>query len=343
MKNLHRPIMVVNQFWSESDEGEGRSYTGVYGNVVRGMLHRAGIDRKECAFSSVFNFRPAGNKIDSCFATTPGDRIEMFRPLRNGKYIDKKYAPEIERLLEEIKRVKPNVILALGELALWAICKKSGIKKYRGSPIMSHCNRWKVIPTWDAPTLMAQWEENVVAFSDYCKARAESSFPELVRPERLIHLDPTIPDLYEFYEKYLRNAEYISCDIETKMQTITDVGFGPPGGKVALVIPFWDRSRPDGNYWRTAREEREAWRFVQMVVENHPTMGQNFSYDMSYFFRTMKIRCNHFVGDTMLLHHSIQPELQKGLGFLASVHTNEPSWKFMRQIHASDNVKKGDE
>jgi hypothetical protein len=32
----------------------------------------------------------------------------------------------------------------------------------------------------------------------------------------------------------------------------------------------------------------------------------------------------------MLLHHALQPESEKGLGFLGSVYTNEASWKLMR-------------
>jgi hypothetical protein len=33
----------------------------------------------------------------------------------------------------------------------------------------------------------------------------------------------------------------------------------------------------------------------------------------------------------MLLHHSLQPEMKKALGFLATIYTEEPSWKFMRK------------
>jgi hypothetical protein len=43
----------------------------------------------------------------------------------------------------------------------------------------------------------------------------------------------------------------------------------------------------------------------------------------------------------MLLHHSMQPELEKGLGFLGSVYTDEPSWKFMRTDHST--LKQADE
>jgi hypothetical protein len=35
--------------------------------------------------------------------------------------------------------------------------------------------------------------------------------------------------------------------------------------------------------------------------------------------------------DTMLLHHSMYPELPKSLGFLGSIYTNEAAWKLMRR------------
>jgi hypothetical protein len=34
--------------------------------------------------------------------------------------------------------------------------------------------------------------------------------------------------------------------------------------------------------------------------------------------------------DTMLMHHALQPESNKGLGFLGSVYTDRSSWKTMR-------------
>ena len=35
--------------------------------------------------------------------------------------------------------------------------------------------------------------------------------------------------------------------------------------------------------------------------------------------------------DTMLMHHAMQPEMEKGLAFLGSVYTDEASWKFRRK------------
>jgi hypothetical protein len=53
-------------------------------------------------------------------------------------------------------------------------------------------------------------------------------------------------------------------------------------------------------------------------------------YDLHFLWRGYGIPTVNCDDDTMLLHHSLQPESEKGLGFLGSVYTNEASWKLMR-------------
>jgi len=337
---MPRPIMIVGEAWGEHEEREGRPFVGPAGSVLNGLLRQVGIDRRDCFVTNVFNLRPPGNNILGL--TGPrSEGIDMYRSLTGGKYIRVEFAPEIERLEAEIDRTQPNLIIAFGNTALWAICKKSGIKKYRGSPLMSHDGRFKVLPTWHPAAIMRQWELRVVTLADLYKARTESEFPELRRPERFIYMEPSIQDIKDFYLQHLKHQPFISCDIETKDKTITEVGYATADGKHCLVIPFWDREAADGNYWETLEEEREAWFCVRYINAHHKLIGQNFSYDMQYFWRTVKIPCPKFLGDTMLLHHALQPEMEKSLGFLGSIYTNEPSWKFMRTDHST--LKLGDD
>jgi hypothetical protein len=42
----------------------------------------------------------------------------------------------------------------------------------------------------------------------------------------------------------------------------------------------------------------------------------------------------------MLLHHALYPEMQKGLGFLGSIYSNEPAWKLLRG--KAEELKKDD-
>lgn len=337
---MHKPVFVLGEYWSEQAEREGKPFAGPDESLLMGLLKQAGIDPKECYFSSVFNRRPSGNRVEA-FCGPKSEGIAGYRPLFSGKYVRAEFQPELDRLTDELDRVRPNVVLALGNTALWAMSKKSGIKKYRGSPLPSHCNQYKVLPTWPMSSVMRQWELRVVVLADFSKARAESFSSELERPRRYIYLEPSLQDIADFYEEYLAPSPFLGCDIETKRGTITEVGYSTCDGRRAIVIPFYSRSASDGNYWDTLSEERLAWRWVRRINAEKPLIGQNFAYDMNYFWRTVGIPCPHFLGDTMLLHHSLQPEMEKGLGFLGSIYTNEPSWKFMRTDH--DQLKKGDE
>ncbi len=67
-----------------------------------------------------------------------------------------------------------------------------------------------------------------------------------------------------------------------------------------------------------------------------PKVFQNGMYDMQYLW-SMGLTVVNPRHDTMLLHHSLVPEMLKGLGFLGSIYTSEPAWKLMR--HDETNVK----
>jgi uracil-DNA glycosylase len=335
----HKPIMIVGEFPGELEAQTGKPFDGPTGGILFGILRQAGIDPREVHFTNAISERPHGNRFDY-FCGPKSEAVANYRPLAPGKFIHRRYQPELDRLFAEIERVKPNVIIALGNLALWALCKKTGIKKYRGSPLPTHDGSAKVIPAWGPLSIQRQWELRVITLADCAKARSESAYPEIKRPEHLIYLEPSVTDIEEFYYTHLVPSPYVSLDIETKMLSITEVGVGTADGAHIMVIPFYHRAAADGNYWKTHAEEAEAWRWVRRICLL-PTVGQNFSYDMQYLWRTVRIPCPAFLGDTMLLHHALQPEMEKSLGFLGSIYTNEPSWKFMRTDHST--LKQGDD
>lgn len=111
---------------------------------------------------------------------------------------------------------------------------------------------------------------------------------------------------------------------------MTCIGFAP-SIEVAVVVPFWDKRKPGWNYWKSLEEEVEAMRLVaEICALPARKSGQNFLYDIQYLWAQYGIPVANFTDDTMLLHHSLQPESEKGLGFLGSVYTNETAWKSER-------------
>jgi hypothetical protein len=69
-------------------------------------------------------------------------------------------------------------------------------------------------------------------------------------------------------------------------------------------------------------------------------VGQNFLYDMRFLWQQYGIACPN-TDDTMLLHHSLYPELQKGLGVpgINLQVTNVQTWKVNRDL---ETVKRED-
>jgi hypothetical protein len=163
---------------------------------------------------------------------------------------------------------------------------------------------------------------------DLDKARRESEFPEIRRPERQIWIEPTLEDLDAYYCKITGT---LAVDIETHGQEITCIGFGA-SESLALVIPFHDSRRKGRNYWPTLEAERKAWDFVGRVLGD-PKISkvfQNGLFDIAFLWRAVGIKVRGAEHDTMLLHHALLPESLKSLGYLGSLYTDEGAWKQMR-------------
>lgn len=338
---MKKKILILGTSLTQADQDSGEIFSGLTGSILFPMLSRVGIDKRDCHFANVINQVSDGYGFDSFCTTNKADGIKDRTYLARGKYLHKKYQPELDRLAREIEEVNPNIIIALGALPLWALTRSAALKKFRGTPLLNYEGTHKIIATWEPLQIMRQWKLRVVAVSDLDKAARQSKFPELRRPQRYLHLDPTLEEIEEFYHTYIVPAPFLSTDIETAALTVTEVGFATSATR-AIVIPFYDKAKPNGNYWSTFEEEKQAWYWVRKIWTEKLHVGQNFSYDMKYMWQMMGIPTPRLLGDTMLLHHSLQPELEKGLGFLASLYTDEPSWKFMRADAKSKTAKKED-
>jgi DNA polymerase I-like protein with 3'-5' exonuclease and polymerase domains len=135
----------------------------------------------------------------------------------------------------------------------------------------------------------------------------------------------------EFTSRYIFDdpPPLLSFDIETASKTITCIGFSP-NENLSLTIPFFDPAKPDHNYWPDAATEKKVWLMIKRVMESDiRKLGQNGLYDIQYLYRH-GIKVRNYAEDTMIKHHSLYPELSKGLGFLGSIYTDEAPWKLLR-------------
>ena len=337
-------IAFVAQSPGKNEVEQLRPLVGASGQLLQEVCITAGIDFSCCSLLNVIGFRPPGND----FGFFCGKKAQVggsdytLPPIATGMYLRPEYMPELQRLKEELEKIKPNIIISLGREALWALTKLSGIGKYRGSIVESTlCPGIKVLPTFHPAGIFRQYGNKVYLTLDLFKAKGEMTTSKIISLERTINIYPeSMAELHaweehEAHTPYARaNTQRLSVDIEDrtsmskKMIECIGFAFSPFS---ALVVPFFSELRPHNNYWPTGDEELKAWSFVGYMLENYPVLGQNYmAYDTWVLWKEMQLRTKHFSEDTMIQHHCFQPEMLKGLGVLASIYCNVPAYKNMK-------------
>jgi len=307
-------IMIVGECPGRDEDRLGRPFVGSSGKLLDRMLEEAGIERADCYITNVMTIRPHNNDFGDFYEDK--GRKKPKQVLLDG-YL---------RLADEIDKVKPNVIIALGNEALKALTDTTGITKRRGSVLLDSCyGTYKVVPTIHPAAIMRQWEHRPLVVLDLKRAKEESLTPEY----KYLHKDwiklETISDIKAYIDDYIKNAKYIAFDIETMNKQITCIGFGKDATH-AFTIPIYMHEK---SFWST-EEEMIVWREVQRLLEsNIPKITQNGNYDMYYLKKNVGIDVNNTWMDTMNAFHCLYPELPKSLATLCSIYTNQPYYKDM--------------
>lgn len=342
-------IMIVGEAPGENEEREGRPFVGASGWELDQMLSQAGIASAKCMKTNVMHVRPrvaaelrgldAHDENNFLHFCGPKDSaIPDLPPVKPGKYIQKEWSDEIERLRREVEECKPNLIIGVGGISCIPLLRLSGITKLRGTTHRSVFGP-KFLPTFHPAVLFRDYTKRPVIILDLMKAERESHYPEIRIPRRLITIDPHLWEVEHFYETQLKNAEIIAADIETAGKWIKMISFAPAIDQ-AIVIPFLDSRQDDGLYWRSATEEIAALKIVRAVLTSEvPKVFQYGTFDFQRIWKTWHIPVRNWEHDTVLEAHALYPEQPKDLGFLGSIYTDEPAWKLMRP-RASDNFKK---
>jgi hypothetical protein len=101
-----------------------------------------------------------------------------------------------------------------------------------------------------------------------------------------------------------------------------------------LSYPFF---RGKKLFWGNEFAEVLGW--VRGILERpQEKVFQNGLFDIAFLYRSLGFKVHGATHDTMLLHHSLQPESLKSLEYLGSLYTDEGSWKQMRK--KSSTIKK---
>lgn len=321
-------IAIVGDYTSGFDDKALKPFAGPAGTVLESCLHAAGIITGEVYLTNCFKSR-----------TQLGGKNANMDFFDEGK---KKFTElglqHAEMLRVELSKLKANVIVAAGNPALRALSDLSSVAKYRGYVCAaSALGGRKMIPTYSPnATLRGNAIQRQVIVADLRKAKQESEFPEIVRPDRSLIYDYTgVEEVLQWLE-YYANQPVVCFDIEVINYEVACVSFASSAG-VAIVVPLGPTyNRPNG--WELD-EELVIWRGIQKVLGNPDSIkvAQNAMFDIHFLLTRVGVEVRGEIRDTMIGHSVMFPEFPKGLDFLGSLYCGaQPYWKDAVKF---DNIK----
>jgi len=327
-------IMIVGEYPGDSELARGMPFVGMAGQELDRMLKDAGVYRSACFVTNVVRERVLGGDIDNLIAKNKSSVTPQHIEFQ-GKHCLKPVIDGISLLRQEIDTIQPNVIIALGNLALWALTGQSGITSWRGSEMecslqLATQRPVKVIPTYHPAMVFRQWVWRPVMIQDLRRAGRESHSPLITRRDYKFIIRPdygtTTAVLHQILSRVYKAPLKIAIDIETRAGHIACIGLAWSELE-AMCIPLMTVSR-DSGYW-AEDEEVEILHLLQLILthRNCQGVGQNFLYDAQYFLRHLHYTPN-LQSDTMLAQHSCFSSMQKSLAFLASMYCEHYTyWK----------------
>lgn len=322
-------VMIVGEFPTTAEELAKSPLAGTAGRELDKMLNEVGIIRSACFVTQVVREVSQRNNVYEFIAEKKKDITKDHVKVRNLFCLPPVLAG-IELLKREIELCQPNVIIACGNLALWALTGNWGITKWRGSQIKTDLQlaldyQPKVIPIIAPDMIMRQWSWRQITMVDLRRAKREAERRELILPNYSFLIRPNYGEVLAILHQLQTAADKgpirLSVDIETRNKHITCIGLA--WSKLeAICIPFFTAQQPEG-YWSLEEEAEIVLRLTKLLANRNvqpvKLIGQNFHYDAQYIYRWWHCEVSQPF-DTMTGHHSCFSNLPKGLDFLSSMY-----------------------
>lgn len=301
-------ILILGEAPGAEEIAQGIPFCGLSGQLLDGMLAKAGINRHTCLCTNVTSSRPPGNDIEHFFR---GKKDAL------GGMVDGRYpGPEIQEGLAALKvlveRVRPKFTLAVGGTALWAATGEHGIEKWRGSIIQG---KWGwVLPTIHPAAILRNPEDRYIVETDL--GRAKRFMAGEIKPlNRRILLRPTIAAIKEWFQDC---PSTIVCDIETRLNQIACIGFAKSATE-AICIPILCLGET-GSFW-LPDEELTVIKYLREVFARKTVIFHNGLFDTQYIAKQWGF-LPAAIEDTMIMQAVAFAGEKKSLAFISSMYAD---------------------
>lgn len=316
---LGAKIVIVGEAPSYEEEQALQPFVGPAGRELDKICRDAGLNRNDCWITNACKYMVP-------FSDDKKKQAPFHvRAKQAGINLDEQFS----ELRQELNQLNPNVVLALGNTALWALTGKNGIQEWRGSILLGMGK--KVVGTYHPAHLLhmggeiqGYWQRQVMVF-DFQRALKQSAFPEIRRPTRSLNVAQNSAQLYDFIQRH-RNHTRPSVDIEARGRCIpVCIGLAYTRHE-GLTVPLWNDIGGESISNIPDSDLVNCWILLAKLLAESDVRGSNFNYDRDKIKRLGFIVRSLF-SDTMLKAFAINPELPKNLAFNTSIYTEEPFYK----------------
>jgi len=294
-------LAIVGEAPGAQEVVNKKPFVGPSGQLLDGLLKKAGIDRKAVTVTNVLKCNPKDNKLP--------DELELAVNCCS-EILDKD--------LEDTK-----IVIGLGNVPLKAMTNQNSIMKRRGSIYPLHNGKHFIGTLHPSFLMRSQFVKNKkgvipkeIVVADLEKAK-RLSIEGVHIPTFEIVTDPSSYEMNEFLKRLQDPKLLVGVDIETTRE-------GKAEHAVPTIIAFATKD------YGICAEFDESLEFIAAALESpaRKVFHNGAVFDI-FVLEGVGFKVNNYYMDTMYAHHLAFSELKHSLGFVQSLYTDLPFHKDM--------------
>lgn len=295
-------LFIVGEAPGREEDDSGKPFVGGAGRILNAMLADAGIGRQDCFVTNVCKCRPPNNRtpeLDEIFACQ-------------------------DSLAEEIEKVNPRVIVALGDTATTLLTGRS-VGTYRGSIVngIGPATGRRVLITYHPSFVMRMRSMFPVVAWDLRKA---ANYQPIAISEQYSFC-PDRGEVASWFQHIQDHQLEVAVDIETagdKEEGNKDDALDPYTGSIIGIAFCWGQGQAMQLDYNNLVKN---WDLVTNFLSSYPKqIYANNSFDRLFCWVSQNCRPQLY-WDVQTAMHRIYPAMPKKLDFLRSIYTDLPPYK----------------
>jgi uracil-DNA glycosylase family 4 len=307
----------------EMEEQTGLPFQNPHGagRVFNLILSQVGINRREVRIRNVAMTRPPANNMGHFFydskCTVPKPEMVAW----------------IEQLRCELEESRPNVVVAMGAYALWALTGIKRISEHRGYVMESTLvPGLKVIPTYHPQAINYEWKLFPITVFDVRKAFHHSENPA-VPHDKTRYIAPATFEMFMDYLATIRDKKRrFAFDIEAHIGTAYPYLLGV-ADSASFGMSFYNMKNNQSTM--NSRQEAQLWHLLAECGRDCEVIMHNASYDKAVMWHHHGVLFENVWMDTLIAAHIVWPEFPRNLGFVGSLVLDVPTWKNLSKVDAA--------